>query len=327
MAKSLAHISCERYSKSIATVYEEEIQMKKVLFLCLFPILLLTACGNQGKLDEGDCRCKVYFTDIPREFTMLDENLREDFEIHVTLENLTTEKAYRITLDQENDYSLTAKLHPGVYKVAYIYASMQNFTAISVSSKIKQIELTRDNETEIPIFVDNKAEFTKHWMAVQPMPEMILADKYSGLIQINRKVISIAHILPELSISDTSQVNPQEKIQLTDTERGIVVTVQNRTDKTQSWQNCDVLGIRVNKNTVVFPDGVTLGMAPEKVCHNAKGLYGEPSRLSGSILYGWDFDTTSAIYLDSISGNKITIGISSDGSRIYYISYELAVFE
>lgn len=301
--------------------------MKKLLFFCLLPVLLLTACGNQGKLDEGDCTCKVYFTDIPREFTMLDENLQEDFEIHVTLENLTTEKVYRITLNQENEYTATAKLNPGVYKVAYVYASMESYTGISVSPKVEQLELTRDKESEIPISVDNTAEFTEHWMAIQPMPEMLLADKYSGLIQINRKVLPITGILPELSISDSREVSPEEKVQLADADHGIVVTVQNRTDKVQFWKNCDVLSIRASQNTVVFPDGVTLGMSPEKVCHNAKGLYGEPTKMVGSILYGWDFDTTSAIYLDPVSGNKITIGISADGSRIHYISYELAVFE
>lgn len=301
--------------------------MKRFLFLCLLPVLLLTACGNQGKLDEGDCPCKVYFTDIPREFSMLDENLQEDFEIDVTLENLTTEKTYRITLDQENEYSVTAKLNPGVYKVAYIYASLSDYTGISVASKVDQLELTRDSEFEIPIYVDNTAEFTEHWMAIQPMPEMLLADKFSGLIQINRKVIPIEEILPELTISHTTQIAPEEKVQLFDSERRIAVTVQNRSQSNQSWQNCDVLSIRVNQNNVVFPDGVTLGMAPEKICHRTKGLYGEPTKMSGSILFGWDFDNTHAIYLDPISGNKITLDISADGSRIQHITYELAVFE
>lgn len=301
--------------------------MKKFLFLCFLPVLLLTACGNQGKLDEGDCSCKVYFTDIPREFTMLDENLQEDFEIHVTLENLTTEKTYRITLDQGNDYVLTAKLNPGVYKVASVYSTLQAYTGISVSAKTEQVELIREQELEIPIYVDNMDEFTAHWMSVQPMPEMILADKYSGLIQINRKVLPITDILPELTISRTTQIAPEEKVQLLDTDRGIAVTVQNRSQSIQSWQNCDVLSIRVNQNNVVFPDGITLGMAPEKICHRTKGLYGEPTKMSGSILFGWDFDNTHAIYLDPISGNKITLDISADGSRIQHITYELAVFE
>lgn len=301
--------------------------MKKFLFLCLLPILLLTACGNEGKLDEGDCLCKVYFTDIPREFSMLDENLQKDFEIHVTLENLTTEKIYRISLEQENDYSMTAKLHPGVYNVVSVYGSMEKYTGISVSTPVEQIELSRDAEVEIPISVDNMAEFTNHWMTVQPMPEMLLADKYSGLIQINRKVIAITDILPELTIEYSTPVNPKEKIQLTDSEHGIVVTLQNRSDTAQSWKDCDAIAIRVTKNTVVFPDGVTLGMAPKKVCHRTEGLYGEPTKMSGSILFGFDFDNSNAIYIDPVSGNKITLGIAADGSCIQHITYELAVFE
>lgn len=294
---------------------------------CLLLSIFLIACGNEGKLDEGDCKCRIFFADIPKEFTMLDENLQKEFQIRVTLENITTEKKYNIILNQENNFDFEAFLNPGTYRVASVYSGMSSYTGISLASDTERAELTRDTSTEIRIFIDNREDFTNHWMAVQPMPEMLLADKYSALIQINRKVISVTDILPELSVTYDQPVPSNKKIELTDTERGVTVTLQNKTAEPLSWQKCEVIGIEVTRNTVVFPAGITLGMTPSQVCHKTDGLYGEPTKFSGSALFGWAFDDTYAVYTDSLSGNKLTLCISADGSYIRSIRYELAQYE
>ena len=95
----------------------------------------------------------------------------------------------------------------------------------------------------------------------------------------------------------------------------------------QPLSKCEVLSLTVTKNTVVFPDGVTLGTAPEKVCHKQTGLYGEPTRFEGMFLFGWDLSFTKAVYLDPESGNRITICFKADGSAIQSITYDLKVFE
>lgn len=306
---------------------------KKILILlctcCLLLPLSLSGCGKKGRLDEGSCKCTISFTDIPKEFGMLEENLSDTFEINVCLKNSINETSYYITLNRENDYSAQISLNPGTYQVCYVTNNMAKYNGISVAANVENITLSEDTAEEILISVDNTEEFTQNWMATRPMPEMLLADKFSGQIQINRKVIHIRDILPELTLeaSSDSPVHPYEKMTLSDQELGITVTVLNNSEESLPWTGCEVIGIRVYKNNVVFPEGVTLGMSAKKVLHKTDGLYGEPDHFRGSPLLSWGADDTRAIYSDPDSGNRITIGLSSGGTYITDITYELACFE
>lgn len=300
-----------------------------VLLICVLSAVSLTACRKKGELDEGDCKCNIFFTDIPKEFTMLEQNLLNEFEINICLENTVNQTQYDITLDQDNDYSVEISLHPGTYRVWYVSNTMSRYNGISLSASVETIELSPETVGEIAIVVDNAKEFSQNWMATQPMPEMLLADKFSRQLQINRKVINMADILSaiELTPEYNSPVSPYRKVELSNNEYGITVTVINHTDQSISWQECDVIGIRVTKNTVVFPEGVTLGMAANQVLDKTEGLYGEPDACTGSLLFGWQLDDTSFIYNDPESGDKITINLNPGGTYITDITYEFACFE
>ncbi|MBO4981315.1 MAG: hypothetical protein J6C84_05395 [Lachnospiraceae bacterium] len=307
-------------------------QKKIHIILCICCLLLplsLSGCGKKGRLDEGNCKCSISFTDIPKEFGMLEENLSDTFEINVCLKNTINETPYYITLNKENDYSAQISLHPGTYQICYVSNNMEKYNGISVAANVENVTLSEDTPEEILISVDNQEAFTQNWMATQPMPEMLLADKFSGQIQINRRIVNIRDILSELTLeaSSDSPVRPYQKLELSDQERGITVTVLNNSEESLPWTGCEVIGIRVCKNNVVFPEGVTLGMSAKKVLHKTDGLYGEPDRFSGSPLLGWGLDDTRVIYSDPDSGNKITIGLSSGGTYITDITYELACFE
>ena len=120
---------------------------------------------------------------------------------------------------------------------------------------------------------------------------------------------------------------PSEKVTFSDNERGVTVVLQNQSGTTMPLSKCELLSITVTKNTVIFPDGVSLGTAPAKICHKQTGLYGEPTRIEGMFLFGWGIAKTRAIYLDPISGDRITIEISPDGDSVDSITYDLKVFE
>lgn len=302
-----------------------------ILLFCSIITVFLTSCSKTGKVNEGDCICTISFINIPKEFSMMDENLQAEFSIDVTLENITTEKQYRIQLTQDNSYSREVSLNPGIYRVSSVYSNMSSYNGIEVAADLEQVELTRDSNSEIHITITNQKEFTQHWMATQPMPEMLLADKFSRQIQINREIIPLTSILQKLSVAPPAEneknVAPYDKISLTDSSAGVTVTLQNQTSEDASWKNCSVIGIEVFKNTVIFPEGVSLGMTPSQVCHKTTGLYGEPENFAGSILYALGFDRTSAVYSDAQSGDRITLEFSADGSYIQRICYELALFE
>lgn len=298
-----------------------------VLLMCMMFLPVLTGCGKNGKLNEGNCKCNVVFTDIPKEFSMLEENLKENFSIQLTLRNIINEKLYKVVLNQENEFSQEISLHPGTYEVYLLGASHAGYTGLRVKADAESVELSPDKNVTLSVTVDNSDEFTKHWMSIQPMPEILLAEKYSGLIQINRQVIDIRDILSQLNLSYEGQMNSYKKLELVDHDMGVAVTLLNTSEEASDWKDCEVIGIRVFKNNVVFPEGVTLGMAVDKVCHRTEGIYGQPDSFTGSLLYGWSFDSTGAVYRDSVSGNRITLELAADGSAIKSITYELAQYE
>ncbi|MDE6014780.1 MAG: hypothetical protein K2H41_03610 [Acetatifactor sp.] len=298
----------------------------------LFLTLALAGCGKTGKLDEGDCKCTISFVDIPRELSMLEDNVKKNFSIQLTLKNITNEKQYHITLDQDNSFKKEISLHPGVYSIYTLYASQSSNTGISMAADVQSVELSADKPSEIHVFVDNAEEFTQHWMSVQPMPEMILADKFDGHIQINRQIVDLradnaSELISQLDVTYENQVPAYGKIEVSDGQMGVRLTLQNQSDSPADWHSCKLIGIYVFKNNVVFPQGVTLGMSPETVCHNTEGLYGEPDKFSRSLLYGWGFDDTYAIYKDEKTGDKITVNLGSGNSSIQSIQYDLAQFD
>ncbi len=294
--------------------------------------LALTGCGKTGRLDEGDCKCTVSFVNIPREFSMLEENVKKHFTIHLTLQNINTEKTYAVDLDEANSFRKELSLHPGVYKINYVYSSQASNTGISLSANVDNVELSKETPAEIHISVDNPEEFTKHWMSVQPMPEMILADKFDGHIQINRTIVDLraenaSNLISQLDLTYENQVPAYGKIQLTDSEMGVRLTLQNQSNTPADWHTCKLVELYVYKNNVVFPQGVTLGMAPDKICHKTEGLYGEPDSFTGSLLYGWSFDDTFAVYHDEATGDKITLNLGGSNTFVESIQYEPALFE
>lgn len=303
-------------------------RLRTYLFLLLPLLLCLAACSSKaGSLNEGECPGIVTFANIPKEFSLLDENLQKEFHVSVTLKNLTSEKVYEITLNKENGFRQEISMHPGNYKVA-AYASHANLVGLSVKVTDEIAAFDYGRETLVSILPKNEEAFAQHWMDTHPLAEILSADKFSGLVQVNRKVMTIKEMIPELGLSDmTEMLGSDEKTTLTDQEKGISIVMHNQSSSAKPLSECEVISLTVTKNTVIFPDGVTLGTAPSKVCHRIDGLYGEPTKFEGNYLYGWDLDKSYAIYQDPISGNRISIGITPDGRSINSITYELKAFK
>ena len=303
-------------------------RVRTLLFLLLPLLLCLTACGSKtGSLNEGECPGIITFANIPKEFSLMDENLQKEFYVSVTLKNLTSNKVYDIKLTKENGFKQEVSLHPGNYKVS-AYASHLYLVGLDIklSDDVAVFDYGRD--TLITILPKNEEAFAQHWRETHPEAEILAADKYSGLIQVNRKVMTIKEMIPEIGLSDlTENLDAGEKSTLTDNELGISVVIHNQSTSAKPLSECELISLTVTKNTVIFPDGVTVGISPDRVCHRKNGLYGEPTKIEGFYLYSWDIDRTYAIYQDPVSGNRVTIGISSDGRCIESITFEPKAFK
>lgn len=302
-----------------------------ILFAALLLSLSLSACGaKKGKLDEGDCPGTVSFTDIPKVFSRMDEDFLDSFYIKVRLKDVTTDKEYDILLNKKNDFKQELSLHPGTYRFVSANAHSDVNLKILVNASEETITFAEGQNPSASVIVTNEEELNSSWGDIQPNPDILLADKFSGLIQINRKVIPIQNILSEISsdaIPDNKTVAALQKATVIDREKGLEVLLINPTDSPLPLAGCKVIGVIASANTVVFPDGVTIGAAPQEVCHRTTGLYGQPDRFKSTLLYSWGVDNCDAIYSDPVTGNRITIKVNPTGSAISQIIYELAVFE
>ena len=304
--------------------------MKKLrkLLLCLLPILLLAACGNkEGKLDEGECKGIISFSDLPETFALMDERMQEKVQIRVTLKNITTEKEYHSLLTKENNYRQELSLHPGIYE-ARVYALNAQYTGISVEASTDSLEFVPDKIALLSISLKDADAARTHYQDMQPLPEILSADKFSGKIQIHGKVISIKDIIPELKFSKEKTLQPHQKETFEDTENHVTIVVQNTTSAALFFDECEVISLTAQvSNTVLFPGGVSVGSLTKDVCHKTEGLYGEPSLIKGISLYGWGIADTYAIYQDQRSGDRITLTFAGNDEQIHSIQYEFAVFE
>lgn len=265
---------------------------------------------------------------------MIEENLLSQFAINCILTNITTEKYYYITLNKENNYTAEVSLNPRTYEIDSNVDMAQN-TGITVKASAKNITLSKKEKKKISFTIKNPKKLSEIVNSVQPLPDILSADKFSQQIQLDGKVISIKDIVPYLNliyedggkVGNDCTIEAYEKINLKDKKRGITITLQNKTDNELSYNKCDIIAIKLSKNRAVFPGGVTIGMSPSSVCHKSDGIYGKPDKFNGSLLYGWGYANTKAIYLNSNSGDRLTIEMGPDGSYVNSIKYEIGLFE
>lgn len=306
--------------------------IKVLSMLLLLCSMFLTACGGTAGAKDGECKLTICFKSIPREFYLSDENLQKHFSIWVTLKNIVNENLYEVTLDQDNQYQDVLFLHPGIYQVTELSNNQADTLFISLEPDEESLELSADEKEFLNIVVSNPEEFTAHWMDVQPLPELTLADKFDGIVQFDRQLIdlrkdSAQKLLQLLSMETEDTLAPYEKQEITDETTGITLTIQNQTESPAPIGEGKIIRLLVTRNNVLFPQGVSLGTDPAKVCNKETGLYGEPDGFEGNLLLRFIPDDLYAVYTDPVSGDKLTLNLGPDTEAITSILYEQALFE
>lgn len=301
--------------------------MKKGLLLLAVSALVLglTGCGSNAL--EGDCECTVALQNVPKEMEMLDDNLLEIFSIEVELENIYSEKSIEVELTAENDFKEELKLQPGTYLVKYCYASSGNLVPMEVEAKQEKIELTRDNPLTIDVAITNSAEFADWAWNTEPTREILEEDAFSRRVQFEGQLIDVTEIAKYVEFTHEEQVRAYEKVIIGNGEKGITITVQNQNETAANWQDCKLVEVTFRKNNVIWGQGAFVGMEVKEAVHAKEGLYGEPYNMSGTVLAGMGYDSTSVSYLNENSGDKLTLEIVPDGDYISRITYAFEVFE
>ena len=300
--------------------------MKKGLWLSAVFLLMLglTGCGDNAL--EGNCKCVVALDNVPKEMDMLDENILEQVYVKVNLENIYSEKDITIELNAENDFQAELKLQPGTYTVNYCYAGPGIIVPIEAECKQEKVELTRENAQTIEITITNESEFADWVWNLNPAREVLETGAFSHKIQFEGKVIDLEQIANYVEFTYDKQVAAYKKASISG-DKGVSITVLNENDEAADWKDCKLVEVSFDKSNVVWGQGAFIGMDVAEAVNAQEGLYGEPSAMSGTVLYGLGYAETFVSWLDEKSGDRLTLEISPDGDYISGITYDLEVFE
>lgn len=301
---------------------------KHGIFIALFVMALLMAgCGNEGRLDEGDCPVEVRLAGLPTGYAELTDDQKEQVVVNLQLENMINEKTYTFRLNDDNHFSQEASLNPGTYRVAYCYISGSSAVRMNGEASVETMDINRDTINIISVSVTNQEEFDQ-WVAQMRADAAILrADQFSRIIQFEGQIINMEQILNYVEFTHDQQVRAYDKVVLDNGEKGVHVTVLNDTGEPADWWNCKVIAVRFTKDNVIFGKGARVRMPAEEILHAKDGLYGTPDSLAGCVLIGADYADFDAIYHETRSGDRMTFTVDSFGEHITEITYEFAVFE
>ena len=232
-------------------------------------------------------------------------------------------------MNKDNKFTQEISLNPGTYQVESAHCTSEFETGIKTDALQDNMVLEQGSVARLDVVISNEEDLTKQWIDLTPLPEIILADKYSRLVQIDRNIVSLDHIL---SAVDLSQYQGDRLIkgygkQEVTLDNGICVKVQNMTEAPLDITECKVLSVQFTQNCVVLPGGVRLSDPVDAVSHKEKGVYGEPTSFTGLALWGWELDNASIIYRDSISKDCITLHLNANCDEIISVLYELEKYE
>lgn len=302
--------------------------MKKGIWLSVIVCMLmlgLSGCGRNAL--EGNCECIVALTEIPKELEMLDENILDEFYIKVELENIYSEKSMDVKLTADNDFQVKLKLQPGTYLVRYLYAAPSYLVPVEVASRQEKVELTKDSKTTVDIFITNQEDFSDWLWNMDPSREVLQEDAFSHRVQFEGKMIDIEDITDYVEFSYDSSLRAYEKATISNSEKGVTITVLNDSNIDAVWQDCKLIEVSFSKNNIIWGQGAFVGMDVTKAVNAKTGLYGEPSSMAGTILAGLGYSSTKVSWLDETSGDKLTLMIAPDGDSISGITYAFEAYE
>lgn len=306
----------------------------KWLFVLLFISVVITGCSKKGSLNEGDSVCQIALTNMPEEFTNLDNNMLDELVINLELVNIRNEKEYNIQLNAENNFATKIHLNPGNYKVQRCSQSLRSILDMEVNTDKTSIELSKDKEEALNLYIENKEELIKVINRQIPSDKILKAGLFSRKVQINGKLFALDKLLEKLDFERDGMVEPYEKGQLIHNEYGLLVNVLNTTDQQKLASECKVIDVTFSKAFTVLPKGVNFGMSLSEICNEKTGIYSTPKSMVGSPYRFLDIpflqdnlEPMSVIYYDEESGDQVTIKFSDNQELIDSVTYEFEKFE
>lgn len=303
----------------------------RITIFVVFCLLLSSGCTDQEVQKKWQASCTAFVADLPEEFAQLPAALREELEFHVTLSCPAADERYTITLSERNGFQERLFLRPGSYQVGEVYVKNQDLVMLRAVTKTDTIELSKNINAELPVLVKEPQTFIDWVHSNTPQDAILSAAPFSRTIQYAGQILGLNMIRQKIKflIPDDRLLSRGERYfaPAEDEKAGVSLILQNKTDASIHANKADCIGVRFFKNNVVFPRGVTLGMAISDIVHTEKGAWGTPTYALGTPLIGMGYAETTLVYLDTESGDRISLELDPSDTLIRGITYEFAQYQ
>ncbi len=303
--------------------------MKKCLrwgcFL-LFCIVLMTGCTSSGKLDEGNIACVIALETVPAEFDAFRDEIHKKLDIEVFLNNEVNERTYAVHLNAENGFRQEAMLNPGFYQVKWCTES-PFYIHMEAATRQAVLEVGADKENRLDVYVTNPEELAANVLWMEASAQILKEEIFARKVQWKGEVIDIKDIVNYVDFEYNQPVGAYGQAGISNLAERIGIVVMNETDHELSWRECAVQSVTFSSTNAILAGGAMVGVPLAEIVHKESGCYGTPDALDGSVLLGAGVEQIRAAYLDTVSGDKITIATDANGSYVMKMTYEFAVFE
>lgn len=275
--------------------------------------------------------CEFYLEELPEGYEQLPKVVSEDMHISISLRNVSSNKSYIAKLTKANGYRQSLDVIPGTYNVVILSAPDKDVVMFDVEARIKSVIVEKDKPAEVSVYVANPSDFINALQNNQPTDEILRSDIYSRKVQYKGKVIDLSNIreIMEFNTSITNErLLPKETFIIPSAAKdGISIIVQNQSSSIASVSEATFVGVSFSTNNTIFPKGIALGSSLYDIAHAQDGILGTPDYCQGSVFVGMEFGSTTLVYIDKNSGDRISFCVQPGTSYVSSITYEFAKYE
>ncbi len=306
--------------------------IKKCLLFIMAVIgiaLPLAGCANTAQDEAQIVNCQVYLTNLPETYELLSDALKDEIYISVTIYHVVNQERNTVLLSAENDFVAELALDAGTYAVS-VYPSSKGVADFSAICAVESVCITPDAVTDVAVSLEDPAAFSETVTTNVASSEIIAAGLFSRTVQYNGEIIDLNNIqsMMDFSFDDVSDVKSGERVTIASSSHsGVSLILQNTNLASCTAQECSVIGVRFYSNKSVFPGGITMGTSIYDIAHAQSGILGTPDYVEGNPLIELELDQTTLVYLDPVSGDRVSFETTVGDTYVRYLSYEFAQYQ
>ena len=309
------------------------------LLLLLSASCFLCAC-SKPTFKRKDCIVDLSLTNLPAEMNVFSDGVKKDFEIRITLQNVSTKLKTTYMLSYNNDFHKEIHLQSGIYDVTDVSASLYDTFFFEATATEDSLTVTSDAITYLHIAQSNYEAFTSHIQEMSATSQILESGIFSRLCQYHGKCVSFSDLLKQLNISDEEMLAPHTSITLETEDDQISLRIYNDYDFSVPFKECRVLELSASSSCLMFPKGVMVGSSTKFIANQSSGVYGEADSMSGTF-YGKDYwskilyfftkqeitDGVCLVYSDPSTNDSLTLTLSPSGEYVTQINYKVGTLE